>query len=514
MNSVATDDLAALGLLTDLEEKGVKLWLEGDSLRYRAGAGVVTAERKQRLQTLKSHVVTLLRERPEAAAGEDIWPPSDSQLGMTLDPTLGTCECIMHWRCRFDPDALNAAVRALTQRHSVLRTKYRQDAAGKMWAITQPDIVVPVRTVDLRQSDAGTQTAEIHKAVTAVARSPIDLATGPMLEGIVLWLADEEILVLFGIHHSVFDVGSHAIFRSELRALYDEKCSGVPANLPPLRMQFSDYARQHQAWLAGEGCVPQFEYWKSKLAGADEIFYLPHDRRSDPGEVRLVPHIRAELADTSAIAALRELAKQERTTMFAVAATMFHMALARWGGRSDTLSWIMHLGRSRPDLLSLIGCFSNHWLLRPDLSGNPSFLEALRRVRAAHEEALPNLGITVFKLIPLTNRIRNGRYLPSIALNYLAIDDSDDDSPAVRLTQQSRAAVPLGGLEKTSPFSLNVSVRDYGSSMRWSIQYSSFLFEEQTVQRAANAIISGLQVAAHHPQMRLAELEAMPISTA
>ena len=43
MNTVATEDLAALGLLTDLEEKGVKLWLEGDALRYRAGAGIGAA---------------------------------------------------------------------------------------------------------------------------------------------------------------------------------------------------------------------------------------------------------------------------------------------------------------------------------------------------------------------------------------------------------------------------------------------------------------------------------------
>jgi hypothetical protein len=512
LNTAAMEELAAVGLLADLEERGVRLWLEGDALRYRGGAGVVTPERKQRLQMLKSHVVKLLRERFDCAAGEDIWPPSDSQLGFAVDPMLSPCECVMHWRGRFDAEALNAALSALTSRHSVLRTKYRQDASGKLWAVTQPSITVPVKMVDLRAYDADGQLAEVQKAVSALWQRRIDVATGPMLEGTVLRLAEEEVLLLFGVHHSVFDVASQGIFRTDLRALYEAQLSGVPANLPPLRVQYSDYARQHQAWLAGEDSRPQFEYWKSRLVGANEIFYLPHDRCSDPGEVQLVPQPGAALTDTTAITALRELTKREHTTMFAASATMLHMILARWGGRTDTLSWVMHLGRSRPDLLPLIGCFANHWLLRVDLSGNPSFLEALRRVRAAYEEALPHMGVTVQKLSPMLNAIRNGRFLPSIAFNYQPIDGSDN-SPAVRLTQPSRDVVPLCGLAKTSPMALIVTVRDWGSALRWSMQYSSFLFEEQTIQRAVNAIVSGLQVAAHNPQLRLADLDAMPISS-
>ncbi|MDP9616365.1 non-ribosomal peptide synthetase component F [Streptomyces demainii] len=77
---------------------------------------------------------------------------------------------------------------------------------------------------------------------------------------------------------------------------------------------------------------------------------------------------------------LSTLSQSEGTTPFVTLLTTFQILLSRYTGQLDIAVAVPVLGRSRPDLDPLIGCFVNTLPVRVDLSGNPTFREALERV--------------------------------------------------------------------------------------------------------------------------------------
>ncbi len=59
----------------------------------------------------------------------------------------------------------------------------------------------------------------------------------------------------------------------------------------------------------------------------------------------------------------------------------FAALLSRYCGQQDVPIGVPSAGRTRPELETLIGYFANTLVIRTDLSGNPTFLELLERVR-------------------------------------------------------------------------------------------------------------------------------------
>jgi len=52
--------MKAIELLTSLRQSGVKVWIDGDHLRYRAPEGVLTASTRSQLAEHKREIMALL----------------------------------------------------------------------------------------------------------------------------------------------------------------------------------------------------------------------------------------------------------------------------------------------------------------------------------------------------------------------------------------------------------------------------------------------------------------------
>ena len=84
--------------------------------------------------------------------------------------------------------------------------------------------------------------------------------------------------MLFAFHHIVFDGWSTGVFVRELSALYAAPGSrAAPSPLPPLAIQYADFAAWQRRWLQGEVLERQLAYWRERLAGVAPLG-LPTDR--------------------------------------------------------------------------------------------------------------------------------------------------------------------------------------------------------------------------------------------
>jgi hypothetical protein len=104
-----------------------------------------------------------------------------------------------------------------------------------------------------------------------LARRPFDLECGPLFRGVLARLGPEDHAVLFSFHHVIFDGWSIGIFLRELGALYAARLAGEPSPLPPLALQYADFAVWQRSWLQGEVLERQIGYWRETLDGIEPL---------------------------------------------------------------------------------------------------------------------------------------------------------------------------------------------------------------------------------------------------
>ena len=181
-----------------------------------------------------------------------------------------------------------------------------------------------------------------------------------------------------------------------------ERVEGQEANLPPLPVQYADYAvaEQNKAELAR--IDEQFPKWKEHLAGVPAL-ELPTDRPRPP--VRSTQGARLEFAlDKALTAPLNALAREQGSTLFMVLLAGFAAVLSRHSGQSDFAIGTPVAHRPRLETESVVGFFANTLALRLDLRGQPTVCELLARVRQEALAAYNHQDIPFQRLVEHTQR--------------------------------------------------------------------------------------------------------------
>ncbi|MFE6869407.1 condensation domain-containing protein [Kitasatospora sp. NPDC057692] len=311
--------------------------------------------------------------------GTDPAPLSHAQQRMWLMERLGQGGPRYHvplatrLRGPLDPDALAAALTALTTRHHVLRTRYAHHDDGPR------QHTGPAAPVPLSVREAAPEAAAA--LLRAEAARPFDLATGPVLRALVLRHAPEDHTLLLTLHHIAVDGGSLPVLAAELAALYAAAADGRPAGLPEPELQYADYARWERS--RDDRLAAAAAERAARLAGARPPALL---RAVPPGtpERRAVLHT-APLAPET-LDGLRRLGARHGATPFTVVLAAAFAALRTATGASDLVLGCAGGHRARPELRRLIGLQVNTLPVRarlPEPDGDPAFPEVLATVRTA-----------------------------------------------------------------------------------------------------------------------------------
>ncbi|MBO4228627.1 condensation domain-containing protein, partial [Bradyrhizobium neotropicale] len=211
-------------------------------------------------------------------------------------------------------------------------------------------------------------------------RTPFDLARGPLIRGRLIRISDEEQVLLLTQHHIVSDGWSLGVLARELSRLYRAFVAGEDDPLPPLAIQYPDYAAWQRRWLSGERLQSQGQYWRTNLSGAPARLALPTDRPR-PAQQSFAGASVAVVIDAELTRGLRLLSQQHGTTLFMTVLAAWAAVLSRLSGQDDLVIGVPSANRGQRDVEELIGCFVNTLALRLDLSGAPSVAELLARTR-------------------------------------------------------------------------------------------------------------------------------------
>src|SRR6476469_4768333 len=178
--------------------------------------------------------------------------------------------------------ALEGSLTEMVRRHEALRTTFGSVDGQPVQIVAPPPgaaggVAVHLRLEDLSALPASEGEATATRLANEEARRPFDLASGPLLRAALLRLGEQDSVLLLTMHHIISDGWSMGVFFRELSALYAAFATGQDSPLPPLPIQYADFATWQRGWLQGAVLAKQLGYWKRRLAGLP-LLALPTDR--------------------------------------------------------------------------------------------------------------------------------------------------------------------------------------------------------------------------------------------
>ena len=382
-----------------------------------------------------------------------------------------------------DLKALQRAVDELVARHESLRTTF-EAVDGEPFQRIHTHALIDVQV--------GQPTPEF-------VRRPFDLEHGPLARVCVNVDSGQ---VVACVHHIVTDGWSMGIFLRELSLLYTAGRAGKSAALPPLPIQYADFAIWQRTELAGNRLSELLNFWRAELADLPSLD-LVTDRPRPP-----IPSFQGGTVPVQippeVVTRLRRLAQEQGATLFMVALAGFSALLSRYSGQDEVVIGSPVAGRTRSDTEGLIGFFVNTIVLRCDLRGDPTFRELLTRTRERAVRAYAHQDLPFEKLVEQLHPDRDASRNP---LHQVVLHVIDSSSGEVRVESGQNPQIRTG----TSPFDLVVYLRGAGADLKGDIEYSSELFDRSTVEQLAGHLAMLLATLVDNPDQPLSRIQMLTL---
>jgi amino acid adenylation domain-containing protein len=396
-----------------------------------------------------------------------------------------------------DVAALERALNEIVRRHEVLRSHFAVED-GRPVQVIERSLSISLEFVDLsEQTERGAQTL-----IDERTQAPFSLAGGPLIRASLLRLAPTDHILQVVVHHAAADGGSKVVFFRELGALYSAYLDNRPAALPEPPIQYADFAQWQRSTLQGERLERELAHWSSELDGIPAGLELPSDRPRPEVATLRGGWLRSKLA-ADTLERLNGLARGEGATLFMVMLAAFEVLLHRYSGQDDVVVGTPVDTRGRTELEQLIGPFVNTLVLRGDLSGAPSFRELLGRVTRRTLDAIEHQELPFERLVealaPERELGRHPLFQALIALN--------PPEPAIQLQGLEVEELDTEKTASRVDLTLLLEQRERGLDLIW--EYSSDLFEVETVQQMADHFLCLLDSIVSHPELGIDELSLL-----
>lgn len=519
--------------LSYLRSLDIQVFAEGNRLRCNAPEGTLTPELRAEIQQRKAEIISFLKAAhyttshtftaltpisrdgnlPLSFAQQRLWfldqlVPNNAFYNVSAAVRLvGSLNLV----------ALEETFDEIVRRHEALRTSFVTVEGQPIQAIA-PTLSLPLRIVDLRSHSVfdgeslpkAEQETQAQRLTTEEAQRPFDLSKNPLLRVTLLQLDESDYVLLLILHHIVSDGWSMGVLIREIAALYTAKSKQEPSPLPPLPIQYADFAHWQREWLQGEVLKTQLAYWRQQLDGIS-ILNLPTDRPRPASQTYRGATQFLQLPKRLS-EALDALSQQEEVTLFMTLLAAFQTLLYRYTQQEDIAVGSPIANRNRSEIEGLIGFFVNSLVLRTDLSGNPTFRELLSRVREVALGAYAHQDLPFEKLVEELHPERNLNQNPLFQVVFALQNAPMEVLELPGLTLSPLQFVDTGTTRFDLEFHLWEPTQNNGVGVDSSegisgfVVYSTDLFDAATITRMLGHFQMLLEGIVANPEQRLADL--------
>lgn len=373
-----------------------------------------------------------------------------------------------------DIECVIDAMNAIVQRHEVLRMAYSQVGERAYQCL------LSVSQLSVQVEDAGQLSEmQIQRRIAAEAMKPFDLETELPIRLNLLRLAEDETLMLLTLHHIASDGWSIGVMTREFMKLYQAGLSGQKAMLPPLTLQYPDFAVWQRSVAGQRSLALQRQYWMKQLEGIPVSHRLPLDKPRPAVQSFEADMIVSPLSQGLS-RQLKAFADAESVSVFMLLHSVFSLLLSRWSGESDIVIGTPTAGRNHAELEPLIGCFINNLVLRSETDQRLSFREHLKGNKEMILDAFNHQDYSFEELVEHLNTPRTLSHAPvfQILLNMQNNEQVDFTLPGLKIE-------PVRQVGQQIKYDLNLTINEHEENLVLAWSFATSLFASSTIDAMA-----------------------------
>jgi len=289
------------------------------------------------------------------------------------------------------------------------------------------------------------------------------------------------------------------IIYKELSEIYAALLQDRQPTLPELQIQYTDFAAWQRNMINEEIMENQISYWMEHLNGSPAVLELPKDHPR-PGTQSFDGAKHPLSIEGDLYQKLLALGKKEGCTLFMTLCAAFQVLLYRYSGSEDLVIATPIANRFKPEMEHLIGIFLNMLVLRSDLSGNPSFLEFLDRVKTNTLSAYEHQNVPFEKLVEKISPRRDMSYHPLFQV-ILQI------SPKHKLNLEGLAVELFDFDSGTAQYDLALHLFEDVDGLKGYFEYNTGLFDKSTIDQLEVHFNRLLDSIVEDPKVRLLDIQ-------
>ena len=405
---------------------------------------------------------------------------------------------------RVQTGILQQALDRLVERHESLRTIFVKSANGEARQRILPGMKTPVIIDDLSSYDKKIAETLAGKIAAKMARTFFDLSRGPLIKVRLVKKSSDDFLFIIVMHHIISDGWSVNIFMHEFAALHESILSDSPSPLPPLTVQYADYAQWQRKWLQGKRYDEQLAFWKKQLHGLPAALELPVDFarpavKGNKGRT-IVFRLPRDLSEK-----IRRLSRIHSVTPFMTLLAAFEILIAKQANQKELAVGTPIAGRTRNEIEPLIGFFVNTLVMRADLTENLPFIRFLDQVKQTAMDAYSHQDIPFEKLVDAIQPVRDMAHTPLFQVMFAMQDDAIE---SLKLTEIQITPVAISS--NSAKFDISMTLMERYDQYRGQVEYDTELFSESTIQRFIAYYQELLISIANDSLTRVMDLNYMP----
>ncbi|GAB2883349.1 amino acid adenylation domain-containing protein [Microbulbifer echini] len=499
--------MSLFNFLIQLKEQRIIISLDDGQLRVRGNKDEITSEIKFKLKETKEEIIAHYirlgitsnnQLAPVTLQQQRLIIIDKMQPGLSLFNMIGAQEI----QGELIKDAINWSFQKIYERHGSLHTNFFNEDDFFYQVVKRSDSF-KINEVDLSGISDGTLDSKLDSIFKLECKIAFDLEADQMLRVKLIKISEKKHILIYSMHHIVSDGWSMGVMLNELNHYYNAYLSGDRVELPPLRIQYSDYAHWQKKQIESPEYLSQVSYWVEQLEGIPEIHNLPLDRsrpaiQSYHGGVYR-SQISAELKSLFV-----QTCRENNATLFMGLHAVFAILIHLHGNQNDVVIGTPTAGREKDDLNPLIGYFLNTLILRSRINSTLSFIDILEQSRELVLDAFSHQQVPIEKLMSSLGVDNDMSY--SALFQVMLILQSNDNGCFSAPNLESKYINPELPLSKLD-ITLSIIEVDDGLMLGW--EYNKDIFDKSTIVSFSKRFSHLIQSFIDSPNMSLMDLNTI-----
>lgn len=461
-----------------------------------------------KLLAAKRGILGLTEDTFPQITSNGITPLSFAQMGLwyhdQLHPNspLYNIPVVVELQGKLDTLALQQALNQVVDRHQVLRSVFRM-IDGEPRQVTLPQTSVPIPVEDLSHLPYNIRLLAAMESAERSVRTPMNLSDGPLFHARLIKIDEQCSWLLVMTHHIVFDGWSRTVLMRELAAWYRANV-GLGEQPLPLQIQYSDFANWQRSLHKEEKLQLETEWWVQNLKGAPVYLALPTDRPR-PAIQSFNGNTCTFTIDPHTFSNIETFAGSMGVTTFTVMTAALKLLLYRLTGQSDLVVSTGVATRNRTEFEPLIGCFINILLLRTQFAQINTCVDLIQQVYTTSMEAFTHQDLPFDRLVGALAPKRDLSYNPLSQVMIVYHNDGLEETglPGIR----TRRIMPE---KQIAQYDLLLHLRPIDSSLYGMLEYSTDLFDKETVDRFCEQYMHVIRQILTNHNVAVADVQLLP----